>query len=261
MALPVYNKIFTKILDSSIWLESNPTRIVWFTFLAAMDEQGFAQFASVANLAHRARVTLEEAQTAVDCLSSPDENSSDPANEGRRIERVNGGWIVLNCEKYRELVTRAVAQEKTRERVARFRERKRGNGDVTPANETVTPSEALAGAESESETSPPPGGTDGRHREIASRWGALYETEFGVGYSFSGRDASDLKRFLSTMKCSPEEFFNVAACAWRRAKEDRYAGNCKRAATIHGLCASYNDIQVELQSPASGRKNGAGWNQ
>lgn len=148
----MYNKIFTKILDSSIWLESNPTRIVWLTFLAAMDEDGFAQFASVANLAHRARVELPDCEAAVKCLEGPDGNSSDPENEGRRIERVAGGWIVLNAGKYRELVTRAVAQEKTRERVARFRERKRaessGNAGVTPANDRVTQSDALSGSES-----------------------------------------------------------------------------------------------------------------
>ena len=43
----MYNKLFTKILDSSIWLESDGTRIVWMTLLAAMDQDGFAQFASV----------------------------------------------------------------------------------------------------------------------------------------------------------------------------------------------------------------------
>ncbi len=100
------------------------------TFLAAMDENGFAQFASVANLAHRARVTLEEGEAAVKCLESVDVNSSDPDNEGRRIERVHGGWVILNAEKYRGLVTRAVAQEKIRSRVADFRERKRTGIDA-----------------------------------------------------------------------------------------------------------------------------------
>ena len=121
----VYNKIFTKILDSSIWLEAHPTRIVWLTFLAAMDQDGFAQFASPANVAHRARVSPEEADDAIRVLTSPDPNSSDPDNEGRRLERVNGGWVVLNAHKYRELVSRAIASEKTRERVAKFREKHR----------------------------------------------------------------------------------------------------------------------------------------
>lgn len=144
----MYNKIFTKILDSSIWLESNATRIVWMTFLAAMDEEGMCQFASVANVAHRARVELEEAKEAIQCLEEPDENSSDPDNDGRRIERVPGGWIVLNAAKYREIVTRVSAKEKNRERVARHRERKR---DVMKCNDSVMQSVAYAEAYAEAE--------------------------------------------------------------------------------------------------------------
>lgn len=142
----MYNKIFTKILDSSIWLETDSTRIVWLTLIAAMDETGFTQFASPANLAHRARVPLESAESAISLLEGPDTNSSDPEHEGRRIERVPGGWMVLNSAKYREMVTRAVSQEKTRERVARFRAKNKGvtmgNDSVTPSNVPVTPSEA-----------------------------------------------------------------------------------------------------------------------
>lgn len=152
----MYNKIFTKILDSSIWLEPTTTRVVWLTFIAAMDEDGFTQFASVANLAHRARVTPEECEEAVKCLESPDLNSSDPDHEGRRIERVPGGWMILNASKYRDLVTRTVSKEQTRIRVARFREKKkRCNGEVTTGNDGVTPSEAGTRAEVPT-ASPPP---------------------------------------------------------------------------------------------------------
>ena len=151
----MYNKIFTKILDSSIWLETDSTRIVWLTLIASMDEQGFTQFASIANLAHRARVSARAAGVAVKTLESPDKDSSDPEHEGRRIERVPGGWMVLNSAKYRDLVTRAVAQQKTRERVARFRAKKHpvtpSNGSVTLANGSVTPSEAIAEADTETQ--------------------------------------------------------------------------------------------------------------
>ncbi len=119
----MYNKIFTKILDSSVWLEPTPTRIVWFTFLAAMDESGYVQFASAANVAHRARVELAEAEIALTCLESPDQHSSDPENEGRRIQRVPGGWMILNAAKYRDLISRSVIQEQTRLRVKNYRER------------------------------------------------------------------------------------------------------------------------------------------
>jgi hypothetical protein len=156
----MYNKLFTKILDSSVWLESTPTRIVWITLIAAMDETGFCSFAAPANIANRARVSLEETVEALEHLSSPDPNSFDPDNEGRRVEHVPGGWMVLNAGKFREIVTRSDQQQKTRERVRRFRERKRAlaatlvtrddvtvtrddmKRSVTKCNETVTPSEA-----------------------------------------------------------------------------------------------------------------------
>lgn len=143
----MYNKLFSKILDSSIWLESDTTRIVWFTLLAAMDQDGFAQFASVPNLAHRARVSVEAAEKAVKTLESADPNSSDPDNEGKRIERVPGGWMVLNCQKYQELVTRAISREQTRIRVARHREKKGCNAHVTVEKRGVTQSDAEAEAE------------------------------------------------------------------------------------------------------------------
>ncbi len=101
------------------------------TLLAAMDEDGFATFASIPNLAHRARVSLPSCTDAVACLEGPDINSSDPEFGGRRIERVDGGWIVLNSGKYKELVTRTIARERTKERVRRFRERLASNGNVT----------------------------------------------------------------------------------------------------------------------------------
>ena len=142
----MYNKIFTKILDSSIWLEPDATRIVWITMIAAMDETGFCQFASVANVARRANVDTEKAAAAIQVLESPDKDSSDPENEGRRLERIPGGWMVLNAEKYRAIVTRAINQENTRARVAKHREKKRRvtecNAGVTHANDFVTPSEA-----------------------------------------------------------------------------------------------------------------------
>ena len=140
----MYNKLFTKILDSTIWLESNPTRIVWITFLAVMDEDGFVALSAVGNVAARARVTMDEAQSSIDTLEAPD--SADPSQEfeGRRIERVPYGWMVLNAGKYRDLIKRETAKIQTRARVAKHRKKKHdealGNAPVTQANEKVTPS-------------------------------------------------------------------------------------------------------------------------
>lgn len=140
----MYNKLFAKIVDSSIWLEPDQTRIVWFMFIALMNEDGFVQFASIANVAYRARISHRKAAEALKILEGPDPNSADPDNEGRRIEKVPGGWIVLNADKYRDLVTRQMVREQTRERVARHRAKQKvteGNANVTHSNETVTPSD------------------------------------------------------------------------------------------------------------------------
>ncbi len=138
----MYNKLFTKILDSSIWLETTPTRIIWMTLLAAMDQDGFAQFASLRNLAHRALISDEDATVAIARLESPDPDSSDPDNEGRRVERVAGGWMVLNSGKYRDIVTAEIGRQRTRERVRKHRLNVTiGNAPVTDANDPVTPSE------------------------------------------------------------------------------------------------------------------------
>lgn len=153
----MYNKLFTKILDSSIWLAPDPHRLVWITLIAAMDEEGHAMFASAGNLAARARVTREQAESAVASFEGPDPDSGDPDNDGRRIERFPGGWHVLNAHKYRALVTKSIIQAQTRERVAKHRAKAAGvtlgNAPVThekrTGNAQVTPSEALSVSEEE----------------------------------------------------------------------------------------------------------------
>jgi len=67
----MYNKLFSRILYSSIWTESYATRLVWIAMLAAMDEDGIVHAATPRNLAALAGVTPEEAEVAVTTLSSP----------------------------------------------------------------------------------------------------------------------------------------------------------------------------------------------
>ncbi len=152
----MYNKLFTKILDSSIWLEDLPTRIVWVTFLAMMDQDGTVALSGIGNVAGRARVSEKEATHAIKVLESPDTRNPGQDRDGRRIERIPGvGWVVLNASKYRDLIKAETIRAQTRERVRRHR----GNAPVTQANEKVTPSgagaETKAGAKAEGEKKGP----------------------------------------------------------------------------------------------------------
>ena len=144
----MYNKLFSKIVDSSIWMEPDHVRLIWMMFIAIMDEDGFVNLASIKNVAHRAVVDVERAADAIHVLESPDPESSNPANEGRRLTRVPGGWIVNNSKEYRDIVKREHQKELNRERVRRHR---KCNAAVMTCNENVTPSDTEAEAEAEAE--------------------------------------------------------------------------------------------------------------
>jgi hypothetical protein len=94
-------KLYGSITESTVWGECMATRIVWITMLAASDENGKIS-ASVPGLAHLARVSIEEVESALACFMSPDPYSRTKDHEGRRIAEVDGGWLLLNHAKYRE---------------------------------------------------------------------------------------------------------------------------------------------------------------
>ena len=114
-------KIYGAILDSSIWLEDESTRLVWITMLAMADMDGIVE-ASVGGLAHRARVSREDCERSLEVLSGPDPDSRD-GTTGERIVKADGGWLVINHGKYRD--KRSPKQVKDAERQARWRAAKR----------------------------------------------------------------------------------------------------------------------------------------
>lgn len=119
-----YTKLFTTILDSTIWQESKETRLVWITMLAMKDKQQIVQ-ASVPGLAKRAGVEVTECEVALARLKAPDPYSRTKAHEGRRVEEVEGGWLILNGAKYRELMSREDRREYQRVKQAEYRRRKK----------------------------------------------------------------------------------------------------------------------------------------
>ncbi len=100
-----YTKLFAEIVTSSIWSENDPTRIVWITILALCDAEGMVR-AALPGLARIANVAFEDCCEAIKKLESPDSFSRSEEFEGRRIEKVDGGWHVLNFEKYRDMMNK-----------------------------------------------------------------------------------------------------------------------------------------------------------
>jgi hypothetical protein len=129
-----YVKLFGSIIGSTIWNEDPATKVVWVTMMALADRDGIVE-SSVPGLANYARVSIAETETALRKFQSPDPYSSTPDHEGRRIERVDGGWRLLNHAKYRERMSPEDIRERARLRQQKYRDTHR----VTPKrNASVT---------------------------------------------------------------------------------------------------------------------------
>ena len=78
-------------------------------------------------LAHQARVDPSACEQAIEILSSPDPDSRD-LGDGRRIERVPGGFKVLNYLRVLEEGAREERRDYYREKKRESRARKKANG-------------------------------------------------------------------------------------------------------------------------------------
>jgi hypothetical protein len=110
-----FTKLYSSIVFSTIWREDDKTRLVWITMLAIADENGDVK-SSIPGLADAARVSISECEAALQKLSSPDKYSRSKEQEGRRIVEIDGGWNIVNRNKYRD---------KTSNRTEYWREYKR----------------------------------------------------------------------------------------------------------------------------------------
>lgn len=130
-----YTKLANSILTSTIWMEPDHTRLVWLTLLAMADRNGEVQ-ASIPGLANVARVPVESCRAAIQCFLSPDPDSRTKDDEGRRVEEIQGGWLILNHAEYRNLSSDDDRREKAAIRQQRFRDRQKRNEIVTPECDT-----------------------------------------------------------------------------------------------------------------------------
>ena len=155
-------KLHAGILDSSIWAEPMPTRVVWIAMLAMADANGYVG-ASVSGLARRANVTRAECEAALACFIEPDEDSRTEDHDGRRIERVRGGWHLLNYQKFRAHRDAEARREYERDRKRAQRERSRLSRDNLGQSRESAQAEGEAEAEAE-------GDGDEEHRaDLAER--------------------------------------------------------------------------------------------
>lgn len=141
-----FTKIFPSLIGSSVWGENLETRVVWVTLLALCNGDGIAEV-SVPGLARLANVSLEQVQSAILTLTSPDPFSKSKKDEGRRVREVDGGFEVVNYLEYRQKSSPEETARRNAERQRRWRERNAvtlRNVSVTPCNENNPTAEAEA---------------------------------------------------------------------------------------------------------------------
>lgn len=109
-----FAKLFSTILDSSVWTLDDHTRLVWITLLAMADHNGEVH-AAIPGVARRAAVPLDACERAIQTLMDPDPYSRTPDHDGRRLEAIPGGWRLINHGKYKRLMSSESAKARKRE--------------------------------------------------------------------------------------------------------------------------------------------------
>lgn len=98
--------------------------------LAMSDQDGIVE-ASIPGLARRAGVTVDVCEKAISTFLAPDPYSRTRDLDGRRIEEVDGGWRLLNHDKYRAKQNIEDVRERAAERQRRYVERKKASANVS----------------------------------------------------------------------------------------------------------------------------------
>jgi hypothetical protein len=123
LSMSQYFPVFEDIVDSSLWEEPDFVVKVFLTMLAKKKRGGFV-WGTVFNLSRWAKMSEEKAAEALKVLESPDTRRLEPQEfDGRRIEKVEGGWLILNAETYQKKMQEVNARLSNAERQARYRER------------------------------------------------------------------------------------------------------------------------------------------
>lgn len=123
--------LMSEITDSSVWEEPYHVRILWLTMLARK-QADHVVYADAYRLRKWSNLkSIEEVEEGLRILSSPDERRLGQEFGGRRIEKVEDGWLVLNGQKYEDMM-RKISERIRKAKWAREHRAKGGGGKPRP---------------------------------------------------------------------------------------------------------------------------------
>lgn len=137
--------LWSGIVDSSIWAEPDYVCKVFITMLALKDSDHIVRQTAF-GLGLRCwpgeKDTEERVLKALKVLAAPDKRRLEPQpHEGRRIQKVEEGWLILNGETYRRKVSEEMRLARLRRAQTTYRQKHAGKG--TPVKGEVEAVKAL----------------------------------------------------------------------------------------------------------------------
>lgn len=161
---------FTKLDDglvfSSLMREDDATFRVFILLLSLTRADGIAPISSDF-LQTMLKKGSEEIDRCLQRLESPDPSSRTDAEEGRRIRRVDGGFYVINYQKYRAKSTTDYERDRKRE------QRKEPKNATCPGQSGTVPGRSASASASASDLSI----KDQQHRSVDP---PTWRTDFGT---------------------------------------------------------------------------------
>lgn len=118
--------IWNGLVDSSLWQEPDHVFRVFVAMMTLKDADHIVRL-DTWKLARRIHMDKEFAKVtnALEVLAAPDKLRPDQEFEGRRIKRVDEGWLILNADKYREMMKKEMERARNRAAQAAWRARQK----------------------------------------------------------------------------------------------------------------------------------------
>lgn len=199
-----YTKIFSSLVTSTIWQEPNDARVLWITILALREHDDVCR-ATIPALAKMCDISIEDTEKYLKKFQEPDRYSRSQDCEGRRLEKVDGGYLIINAHKYKELLRTQERRDYFAERKRLERNKKRNKKLDSPQRSTVSTkvTESETETETKKEIRPPlsPKGDDVFVKEFESIFWPKYPKKIAKPQSLlkfvKARREVDLKPILA----------------------------------------------------------------
>ena len=117
--------LWSVVVKSSLWQEPDHVVKVFMTMLALKDYDHVYR-GNAFHLAGDSRKSEVEVLDALKVLASPDKiRKQKQEHDGRRIQAVEGGWLILNGEHYQKEMRIEMKKRRDRKSQAAFRQRRK----------------------------------------------------------------------------------------------------------------------------------------